>query len=122
MEARLFLINYLTMAFLEIQNVDFRGVATAVPKQIKVAKEQPFFTDIEAENFTNVTGVISSHVAPAEMTLSDLCLVAAENLFEASGWERESIDLIIFVFLPFSVPLNHFQFFSFQKIMLYIQN
>lgn len=97
MEARLFLINYLTMAFLEIQNVDFRGVATAVPKQIKVAKEQPFFTDIEAENFTNVTGVISSHVAPAEMTLSDLCLVAAENLFEASGWERESIDLIIFV-------------------------
>lgn len=85
------------MAFLQINNVEVKGVATAVPKQIKVAKEQPFFTDIEAENFTNVTGVISSHVAPDDMTLSDLCQVAAEKLFEISSWERESIDMIIFV-------------------------
>ena len=68
------------MAFLEINSVEIRGVATAVPKQIKVAKEQPFFTDVEAENFTNVTGVISSHVAPADVTLSDLCQAAAEKL------------------------------------------
>jgi 3-oxoacyl-[acyl-carrier-protein] synthase-3 len=85
------------MAFLQTNNVEIKGVACAVPKQIKVAKEQPFFTDVEAENFTNVTGVISSHVAPADMALSDLCQAAAEKLFEASGWERESIDLIIFV-------------------------
>ena len=85
------------MAFLEINNVEIKAVATAVPKQVKIAAELPFFTDIEAENFTSVTGVISSHVAPADMTLSDLCQAAAEKLFEASGWERESIDLIIFV-------------------------
>ena len=85
------------MAFLEISNIVIRGVATAVPKQVKVVKEQPFFTEIEAENFTNVTGVISSHVAPEDMALSDLCQAAAEKLFEASNWERESIDLIIFV-------------------------
>lgn len=85
------------MAFLETTNVEIKGVACAVPKQIKVAKEQPFFSEIEAENFTNVTGVISSHVAPENMTLSDLCQVAAENILEASGWEKESIDLIIFV-------------------------
>lgn len=85
------------MAFLEIKNVEIRAVATAVPKQIKIAKEQSFFTSIEAENFTNVTGVISSHVAPADMALSDLCQVSAEKLFEVSDWERDSIDLIIFV-------------------------
>lgn len=85
------------MAFLQTTNIEIKAVATAVPSQIKVAKEQPFFTPIEAENFTNVTGVISSHVAPADMTLSDLCQAAAEQLFVASGWERESIDLIIFV-------------------------
>lgn len=85
------------MAFLEINNVEIKAVATAVPKQIKVAKEQPFFTAVEAENFTNVTGVISSHVAPADMTLSDLCQAAAEKLFEASDWQRESIDMILFV-------------------------
>ena len=85
------------MAFLETKNVEIKGVACAVPKQIKVAKEQPFFTAVEAENFTNVTGVISSHVAPADMTLSDLCQAAAEKLLDEAGWERESIDLIMFV-------------------------
>lgn len=85
------------MAFLEVKNVVIKGVATAVPKQIKVAKEMPYFTEIEADNFTNVTGVVSSHVAPPEMTLSDLCKAAAEKLFEESGWERESIDLVMFV-------------------------
>ena len=85
------------MAFLETTNVEIKGVACAVPKQIKVAKEQPFFSEIEAENFTNVTGVISSHVAPEDMTLSDLCQVAAEQILEVSGWEEQSIDLIIFV-------------------------
>lgn len=85
------------MAFLEVKNVEIKGVATVVPKQIKVAKEMPYFTEIEADNFTNVTGVVSSHVAPPEMTLSDLCQVAAEKLFEESDWERESIDLVMFV-------------------------
>lgn len=85
------------MAFLEVKNVEIKGVATCVPKQIKVAKEMPYFTPVEAENFSNVTGVISSHVAPEDVSLSDLCQVAAEKLLAESGWERDSIDLIIFV-------------------------
>lgn len=85
------------MAFLEVKNVEIKGLATAVPKQVKVAKEMPYFTEVEADNFTNVTGVVSSHVAPPEMTLSDLCQAAAEKLLAESGWERESIDLIMFV-------------------------
>ena len=85
------------MSFLSISNVEIKGVACAVPKQIKVAKEQPFFTEVEADNFTNVTGVVSSHVAPPEMTLSDLCEASANRLLEEAGWERDSIELIIFV-------------------------
>lgn len=85
------------MAFIEVNNVEIKGVATCVPKQIKVAKEMSYFTEIEADNFTNVTGVVSSHIAPADMTLSDLCYAAAEKLLAESGWERDSIDLIMFV-------------------------
>lgn len=85
------------MAFIKINNVEIKGVATCVPKQIKVAKEMSYFTEIEADNFTNVTGVVSSHIAPADMTLSDLCHAAAEKLLAESGWERDSIDLIMFV-------------------------
>lgn len=85
------------MAYIQVNNVEIKAVAAAVPNQVKVVAEQPFFTDVEADNFTNVTGVVSSHVASAELTLSDLCQAAAEKLFAESGWERESIDLIMFV-------------------------
>lgn len=85
------------MAFLEIKNIEIKGVATCVPKQVKVAKEMPYFTEVEADNFTNVTGVVSSHLAPADMTLSDLCQTAAEKLMDEAGWERDSVDLIMFV-------------------------
>lgn len=85
------------MAFLEVKNVEIKGIATCVPRQIKVASQMPFFSKVEAENFSNVTGVVSSHVAPAEMTLSDLCQTAAERLLDAMGGMRESIDLIMFV-------------------------
>ncbi len=85
------------MAYLSINNVEIKGIACAVPKQVKVVKEQPFFTDIEAENFTNVTGVVSSHIAPKGMTCSDLCQKAAETLLNESGWDRNSIELLIFV-------------------------
>jgi len=85
------------MAFLEVKNVEIKGVATCVPRHVKVAKEMPFFTEIEADNFTNVTGVISSHLVPEGMTVSDLCQEAAEKLLAESGWERDSIDLVMFV-------------------------
>lgn len=85
------------MAFIEVKNVEIKGVATCVPKQVKVAKEMPYFTEVEADNFTNVTGVVSSHLVPEGMTVSDLCQEAAEQLISKAGWEKESIDLIMFV-------------------------
>lgn len=85
------------MAFLEINHVVIRGVACAVPRRIKVAAEQPFFTPAEAENFTSVTGVVSSHLAPNGMTLSDLCQVAADRLMDEADWNRSTVDLVVFV-------------------------
>ncbi|MBR3302716.1 MAG: ketoacyl-ACP synthase III [Bacteroidales bacterium] len=85
------------MAFVQTTGVEIKGVACAVPKQIKVAKNQPFFTEVEAENFTNVTGVVSSHVAPPDMALSDLCQAAAQELLHNAGWDSSTIDLLIFV-------------------------
>lgn len=85
------------MAFLEVKNVEIKGIATCVPKQVKVAKEQPYFTEVEAENFTNVTGVVSSHLVPQGMTVSDLCQEAAEKLLVETEWEKDTIDLVMFV-------------------------
>lgn len=85
------------MAYISIDNVEIKGLACAVPKSIKVVKEQSFFSPVEAENFTNVTGVVSSHIVPKGMTCSDLCQQAAEKLLDESGWDRRTIDLVVFV-------------------------
>lgn len=85
------------MAFLSVNNVRIHGIACAVPKKKKVVKDLPYFSGIESENFSKVTGVISSHLAPDEMTESDLCQAAAEKLIEAAGWEKGTIEMIIFV-------------------------
>ena len=85
------------MSYVSVENIGLRGVTVAVPKQVKVAAGQPFFTPVEAENFTNVTGVVSSHVAPPGMTLSDLCEAAANRLLGEAGWERQRIQLVMFV-------------------------
>lgn len=85
------------MAYLKINNVEIKGVACAVPKQVKYAKGQPFFTDVEADNFTAVTGVECSRTIPDGMTCADLCQAAAEKLFEVSEWDRESVNMLVFV-------------------------
>ena len=85
------------MAFIEVKNVEIKGIATCVPKQVKVAREMPYFTEVEADNFTNVTGVISSHLVPEGMTVSDLCQEAAERLLLEAGWDKDTIDLVMFV-------------------------
>ncbi len=85
------------MAFLSVNNVKICGIACAVPQQKKIVKDLPFFEGVEADNFSKVTGVVSSHLAPEGMTESDLCQEAAEKLIEASGWEKDSIEMIIFV-------------------------
>ena len=85
------------MAYLIVNHVEIKGVACAVPKQVKYAKDQPFFTEIEAENFTSVTGVECSRTVPDGMTCSDLCQAAAERLLEESGWEKDSINMMVFV-------------------------
>ncbi len=85
------------MALVEVKNVEIKGLAVAVPKEIKTVKSQPFFNETEAANFTTVTGVVSSHVAPMNLTLSDLCQSAAAKLIQSMSYNREDIDLILFV-------------------------
>jgi 3-oxoacyl-[acyl-carrier-protein] synthase-3 len=87
------------MAFLSIPNVKIAGVAAAVPKQIKDIPNSPFFAPGEAEKVMNLTGIRQSRITPADMCCSDLCQAAAEQLLNDLHWEKENIDILIFVSL-----------------------
>lgn len=72
------------------------GVAAAVPKNIVKSEDFDFFTTEDAETFNNTVGIRERRLGPDTMCASDMCQAAAEKLLEDLGWERESIDALIF--------------------------
>ena len=50
----------------------------------------------EAEVFNNTVGIKRRHIAPDSICASDMCQKSAEKLLEELGWERDSIDVLIF--------------------------
>lgn len=82
------------MAFLKIENVSIRGMSGCVPKNVEENKDLPFYSPEEAKRVIEEIGIVRKHIAPAEITVADLCYEAAKKLIEELGWEKESIDLL----------------------------
>ncbi len=85
------------MAFLTIPNVKIIGVSAAVPKQKKQVNKLECFAEGEAEKTIELTGVRESRLAPEGWVSSDYCMEAAEHLIEKLGWEKDSIDALIYI-------------------------
>lgn len=84
------------MARWEIKNVRMAGVAAAVPEPVVHTTDFDFFTPEEAEVFNNTVGIRQRHIAPDTMCASDMCQAAGEKLLEELGWEKDSVDALIF--------------------------
>ena len=84
------------MAFWTIKNVALRGVTGTVPNNPVKTADLPFFTKEEAETFDNTVGIKNRFIASQNICASDLCFDAAERLIEGLGWEKESIDVLLF--------------------------
>lgn len=82
------------MAFLKIENVCIRGFSGCVPKATEENCSLPFYTPEEAGHLIEEIGIVRKHIAPAEITVADMCYGAAQKLIEELGWEKESIDLL----------------------------
>jgi len=84
------------MARWTIKNVRFAGVSACVPKEIVRTRDFPFFNEEEAEVFNNTVGIIERRLGPSSLCASDLCKEAAEKLIAELGWEKDSIDVLVF--------------------------
>lgn len=72
------------------------GVAACVPEKVVRTEDYDFMSQEEADVFNNTVGIKSRHIADESVCASDMCQKAAEKLLEELGWERESIDVLIF--------------------------
>jgi 3-oxoacyl-[acyl-carrier-protein] synthase-3 len=80
-----------------IAGVRLAGIATAVPAARTEVQPTAAVPQADLAKILASTGVRARHVAPAGLCASDLCAAAAERLLQRLGWERASIDLLIFV-------------------------
>lgn len=92
------------MAFLSIPNVSIRGIAVCVPHQVVENRSLDFFTSEEIENVISMTGIERRYVANEGTTCSDLCEKAFNELIEKLGWEKESIEAIIYLSMTEDYP------------------
>lgn len=84
------------MAYWEIKNVAIRGVTATVPNNPVKSIDLGIFTKEEADTFENTVGIKKRYLAAEDTCASDLCFDAAERLIEGLGWEKESIDILVF--------------------------
>lgn len=83
------------MAFLEFKHARIVGIAAAVPKNVlKNEGDAVESKDYDAAAFVKLTGVEERRIG--NLTASDLCVPAAERLIKDIGWEKDSIDALIF--------------------------
>ena len=85
------------MAYLEINNVAIRGISASVPKQI--VENRSIYKDEwgGVESFIETTGIERHHNALTDICSSDLCIAAADKLIAELGWEKNSVEAVVFV-------------------------
>lgn len=84
------------MAHWNIKNVALRGVTGTVPNNPVKSSDLPFFTQEEADTFDETVGIKNRYIASGNICASDLCFDAAERLIAGLGWEKETIDVLLF--------------------------
>ena len=83
------------MAFLDIKNVEIKGLSACVPKTTD--KISDIYKWDGVDNFIEATGVEKRRRASEGTTTADLCFHAADRLINELDWSREDVDAIIFV-------------------------
>ena len=84
------------MARWNIHNVRMSGVSACVPKEVVHSEDFPFFDKEGAEVFNNTVGILERRLGPDSLCASDMCQAAAEKLLAELGWEKESMDMLVF--------------------------
>ena len=84
------------MALFTIKNVRIKGVSASVPETKVSTYDYGFFSHEDAETFIKTVGIESRYVAQNGECASDLCKLAAENLIQELGWEKDSIGILSF--------------------------
>ena len=86
------------MLISEFKNIKVSGISSAVPEdRYEVLGFKDTFSEEGIREFSKMTGVQSIHRAKPAQTASDLGFIAAEDVIQKSGIDKDEIGILIFV-------------------------
>lgn len=88
------------MAIGQMKDLKVCGIVCAVPdNRVETASASNYdkFSKETVDKVIESTGVNSTYRVLPKQTVSDLCVVAAEKIMGELGWEKDSVDVLVFV-------------------------
>lgn len=85
------------MAAFSVNDIAIRGISCCVPKNTERNIDLEILTQEEIQKFIEATGVEERRIATKEICTSDLCCEAAEKLIKDLNWQKEEIEILVFV-------------------------
>jgi 3-oxoacyl-[acyl-carrier-protein] synthase-3 len=85
------------MATFSISDIAIKGISCCVPKNTQLNRELTLMSADEIEKFIEATGVEERRIADKNICTSDLCYHAAEKLISELNWNKEDIEVLVFV-------------------------
>jgi 3-oxoacyl-[acyl-carrier-protein] synthase-3 len=86
------------MAYIQYEGVGITAMSAAVPRRVVKGREYTeVFSQEEANEIVDKTGIEERRFADAETCSSDLCFAAAEKLIADNNINKEEIDLLVFI-------------------------
>jgi 3-oxoacyl-[acyl-carrier-protein] synthase-3 len=82
---------------MKFDNISIKGIVSAIPRSIEKNLEYPHLDPAERSKLTSAIGILERRVAPENLHSSDLCIAAAQELLIKLAWEKDSVDLLIFI-------------------------
>lgn len=81
-----------------IEQVEIKGIATAIPKQSEaLIKYSDILGEKKVKRQIKITGIERRHLAEKHQKASVMGRIAAECLLEKLKWDRDSIHILVFV-------------------------
>jgi len=85
------------MAIFSIPKVRMAGIAAAVPRKEVSNYDYKWVSAKDREMLVKTVGVEKRRVAEQGTATSDLCIASAERLIQELGWDKQEIQLLIFI-------------------------
>ncbi|MCD0466443.1 3-oxoacyl-ACP synthase III family protein [Flavobacterium sp. ENC] len=85
------------MATFSVNNIAIKGISCCVPKNLERNIDLDILTEEEIQRFIDATGVEERRIATKEICTSDLCAEAAEKLIKDLNWQKDEIEILVFV-------------------------